>query len=210
MTDDRPATGSPNVSRRAVARGVAWTAPVIAVGAAAPALAASPFKCPSASCYSVLLSAGAATVGASLNGDALIAMIGATVTFSCATQYGFLGGWSVFADTVYVDTTDAGRIKASFAVTIPQPSPLAIPVTIPATGFTVPGWKWDDPATLLPPGQTNGHHVKQICIQYTAIFYGLGIPPIEVGRCRFQVCYTTTAVTNWNTIALTAGPATPL
>lgn len=214
MTHEKPDSTNSLLSRRAVARGAAWSVPALAVGATAPAFAASAFSCPSASCYSVLLGAGTVAVAGTpqpASSDATIAMIGATVTFNCATQYGIFGGWSVFADTVYVTTTDAGTIKANFAVTIPQPSPLAIPITIPATGFTVPGWPWDSANDgLLNVGQTTAHHITQICIQYTAIFYGIGVPLVELGRCRFQVCYTTSPVTNWNTVALTAGPATPL
>lgn len=39
-------------SRRAVARGAAWSVPVIAVGAAAPAMASSPTACPSLPAFS--------------------------------------------------------------------------------------------------------------------------------------------------------------
>jgi hypothetical protein len=35
-----------NISRRTVAKGAAWTVPVVAVGAAAPAMAASGISCP--------------------------------------------------------------------------------------------------------------------------------------------------------------------
>lgn len=38
------------VSRRTVAKGAAWALPAIAVVSAAPALAASPFECPTSSC----------------------------------------------------------------------------------------------------------------------------------------------------------------
>jgi hypothetical protein len=54
--------------------------------------------------------------------------------------------------------------------------------------------------------------LTQICVNYTAVFYGLGVPPVALGTCRFQVCYQTAmAAGNWNTISLTkvSGP-TPL
>ncbi|WP_299443143.1 hypothetical protein [uncultured Phycicoccus sp.] len=55
-------------SRRAVARGAAWSVPVIAVGAAAPAMAASPTPCPTLPAFSatdgwVISEAGTPTAG---------------------------------------------------------------------------------------------------------------------------------------------------
>ncbi len=46
-----------NVSRRTVAKGAAWTVPVIAVGAAAPAMAAS-LRCPTVTITAVAVKGG--------------------------------------------------------------------------------------------------------------------------------------------------------
>lgn len=210
LSDDR-------VSRRSVAKGLAWSVPAVSavsvLGPAAPAVAASGFQCPPETCYSVPVTLGAATVAGIPGINATnVTMVGGVVTFTCLSQFGWLGGWTLWADSYTFSFTDHPDITTSAGITGTSPSPLAIPVTVPGSTVIIPGYAWDPPNDgLLNVGQTNAHHITKICVNYTAIFYGIGIPPIALGTCRFQVCYATSPVGTWNTVALTkvSGP-TPL
>lgn len=207
-----------SVSRRTLAKGLAWTVPTIGVGiaaTAAPAYAASPFSCPPATCYTVpdtLLGAGGVLV-APLGTATSVAMVGGPITFNCVSQYGFLGGWTLWASSFTTSFTDHADITSTISVTATTPSALAVPVTIPANVYVINGWPWDSPSDgVFNVGQTAAHHITKICINYTAIFYGLGLPPVALGTCRFQVCYSTSRVlASWSTLRLTkvSGP-TPL
>lgn len=219
LAGDEPIGPDGSVSRRTLAKGLAWTVPAVGVGiaaTAAPAYAASPFTCPTATCYSVpdtLIGAGGVLVTAVGTTATSVAMVGGPVTFNCVSQYGFLGGWTLWADSFTTSFTDHADITSTIGLTATTPSPLAVPVTIPATTYLITGWPWDSPSDgIFNVGQTAAHHITKICINYTAIFYGLGLPPVALGSCRFQVCYSTSRVLlSWSTLSLTkvSGP-TPL
>lgn len=205
------------VSRRSVAKGLAWSVPAVSavsvLGSAAPAVAASTFQCPPETCYSVPVTLGAAqTAGITGINATNVTMVGGVVTFTCISQYGWLGGWTLWADSYTFSFTDRADITTSAGLTATTPSPLALPITVPGSTVIIPDYAWDPTNDgFLNIGQTNAHHITKICINYTAIFYGIGIPPVALGTCRFQVCYKTSAVGTWNTLALTkvSGP-TPL
>src|SRR4051794_20907931 len=130
-----------------------------------------------------------------------VTMVGGAVTFTCISQYGWLGGWTLWADSFTFSFTDAPAKTVSSALTATTPSPLALPITVPGSTVIIPGYAWDPTNDgLLNVGQTDKHHITKICANYTAIFYGIGIPPVALGTCRFQVCYSTGKVGTWNTI----------
>ncbi|WP_367920707.1 hypothetical protein [Nocardioides ginsengisoli] len=205
------------ISRRSMAKGLAWAVPTVSavtvLGSAAPAVAASHFVCPDATCYSVPVTLGVSTVAGVTGINATnVTMVGGAVTFTCLSQYGWLGGWTMWADSYTFSFTDHADITTGAGLTATTPSPLALPLTVPGETVIISGWPWDPTNDgLLNVGQTNAHHITKICMNYTAIFYGIGVPPVALGTCRFQICYATARVGTWNTISLTkvSGP-TPL
>jgi hypothetical protein len=212
--DGRPdAADNDGITRRSMAKGLAWAVPTVSavsvLGAAAPAVAASPFRCPDATCYSVPVTLGAATVAGVTGINATnVTMVGGAVTFTCLSQFGWLGGWTLWADSYTFSFTDHADITTNAGLTATTPSPLALPITVPGSTVIIPGWPWDPTNDGFNVGQTNAHHITKICVNYTAIFYGIGLPPVALGTCRFQVCYATSRVLTWNTVALTkvSGP----
>ncbi|HWC20896.1 MAG TPA: hypothetical protein VG502_01230 [Flexivirga sp.] len=191
-------TSQQKISRRTIAKGAAWSVPVVAVAAAAPASAASTPACPGASCPKPVLSAVTLSTGvfaantntADLNitagtevanfltpecsGGGLLQASLVTVGDATLTMKETATGKT----TAYTGTTgvSAGATAASAAFAM-----ATIGASFPSVNF---------PDGDLLSGLTNAPVVPQsLCISYTVVLDVLGSTPGTTVTCPGQVCF---------------------
>jgi len=146
MTGHEPDSGHRTVRRRAVTAGLAWAVPVVVVGAAAPAYAAS--ACPA---LTYALDDSHSTFDQILirNAGATPLPAGRTITWvvqnrtTAAATLAVVGVVGVTASPTSVGITAGGRATLTFTLT----APLAPGATL-SWSYTITGWNYASRVTV--------------------------------------------------------------
>lgn len=208
MTNTKPDSAY-RPTRRTVARAAAWTAPAVALGAAAPAFALSPQECPT-NCITPVV-AISATVETSSNDGAntgTLTIVGPPPPSPSGFTFLFTCSGIVSAGVAVVTgarLTMSGRQGALTTPTTYNAGTLGVGVAGGALGLTavyITG-AFRFPNVSLPPGlytgalgiDTSPIRPTRLCIDIAVpINFGIGGTTTGTQTCNLTVCYRPTFV----------------
>ena len=198
-------TSQQKVSRRTIAKGAAWSVPVVAVAAAAPAASASTTPtCPGAGCPAPILSAVTLSTGVFASGSntADLNIVAGTEAANFLTSACTDGGLLQASLVTVGDATLTMRNTSTNATTsYTGTTGISAGATAASAAFAMATVGASFPNVNLPDGNILGGLLnapvvpQSLCISYTVVLNVLGGTPGTTVSCPGQVCFGFNLVT---------------